>query len=94
MNFFYSVDEQKKCTAFLGATMLYFLFSVVKEIKMILRLFLVIAMYTVAVYSWSIANNFVIGVYFRCLEILSQIAFKYSNPGGDQHFWSFLVILT
>ena len=25
---------------------------------------------------WSIANNFVIGVYFRCLEILSQIAFS------------------
>ena len=32
--------------------------------------------YTVAVYSWSIANNFVIGVYCRCLEILSQIAFS------------------
>ena len=32
--------------------------------------------YTVAEYSWSIANNFVIGVYCRCLEILSQIAFS------------------
>ena len=32
--------------------------------------------YTVAVYSWSIANNFVIVVYCRCLEILSQIAFS------------------
>ena len=32
--------------------------------------------HTVAVYSWSIANNFVIGVYCRCLEILSQIAFS------------------
>ena len=31
---------------------------------------------TVAVYSWSIANNFVIGVYCRCLEILSQFAFS------------------
>ena len=30
--------------------------------------------FTVAVYSWSIANNFVIGVYCRCLEILCQIA--------------------
>ena len=32
--------------------------------------------HTVAEYSWSIANNFVIGVYCRCLEILSQIAFS------------------
>ena len=32
--------------------------------------------YTVAVYSWSIANNFVIDVYCRCLEILCQIAFS------------------
>ena len=32
--------------------------------------------YTVAEYSWSIANNFVIGVYCRCLEILSPIAFS------------------
>ena len=32
--------------------------------------------FTVAEYSWSIANNFVIGVYCRCLEILSQIAFS------------------
>ena len=31
---------------------------------------------TVAEYSWSIANNFVIGVYCKCLEILSQIAFS------------------
>ena len=31
-------------------------------------------MYTVAVYSWSIANNFVIYVYYRYLEILCQIA--------------------
>ena len=30
--------------------------------------------YTVAVYSWSIANNFVIDFYCRCLEILCQIA--------------------
>ena len=27
-------------------------------------------------HSLSIANNFVIGVYCRCLEILSQIAFS------------------
>jgi hypothetical protein len=42
--------------------------------------------YTVAEYSWSIANNdptrdfivnnFVIGVYCRCVEILCQIAFS------------------
>ena len=32
--------------------------------------------YTVAVYSWSIVNNFVIGVFCRCLEILCQIAFS------------------
>ena len=32
--------------------------------------------YTVAVYSWSIANSFVIGFYSRCLEILCQIAFR------------------
>ena len=32
--------------------------------------------HTVAVYSWSIANNFVIGFYCRCLEILCQIAFS------------------
>ena len=32
--------------------------------------------YTVAVYSWSIANNIVIDVYCRCLEILCQIAFS------------------
>ena len=31
---------------------------------------------TVAEYNWSIANNFVIGVYCRWLEILSQIAFS------------------
>ena len=31
---------------------------------------------TVAVYSWFIANNFVIGFYYRCLEILCQIAFS------------------
>ena len=30
--------------------------------------------YTVAVSSWSIANNFVIDFYCRCLEILCQIA--------------------
>ena len=30
--------------------------------------------YTVAVYSWSIAINFVIDVYCRCLEMLCQIA--------------------
>ena len=30
--------------------------------------------YTVAVYSWSIANDFVIDFYCRCLEILCQIA--------------------
>ena len=30
--------------------------------------------YTVAVYSWSIADNFVIDVYCRCLEILCQFA--------------------
>ena len=33
-------------------------------------------MYTVAEYSWFIANNFVIGFYCRCLEILCQIAFS------------------
>ena len=32
--------------------------------------------HTVAVYSWFIANNFVIGFYCRCLEILCQIAFS------------------
>ena len=32
--------------------------------------------HTVAEYSWSIANNFVIGVYCRCLEILCQIVFS------------------
>ena len=32
--------------------------------------------HTVAKYSWSIANNIVIGFYCRCLEILSQIAFS------------------
>ena len=32
--------------------------------------------WTVAEYSWFIANNFVIGVYCRCLEILCQIAFS------------------
>jgi hypothetical protein len=32
--------------------------------------------YTVALYSWSIANNFVIDVYCRCLETLCQIAFS------------------
>ena len=32
--------------------------------------------YTAAVYSWSIANNFVIDVFCRCLEILCQIAFR------------------
>ena len=31
---------------------------------------------TVAEYGWSIANNFVIDVYCRCLEILYQIAFS------------------
>ena len=35
-----------------------------------------IHIYTVAEYSWSIVNNFVIGVYCRCLEILCQIAFS------------------
>ena len=33
-------------------------------------------MYTVAEYSWFIANNFVIGFYCRCLEILCRIAFS------------------
>ena len=33
-----------------------------------------IELYTVAVYSWSIANNFGIDVYCRCLEIFCQIA--------------------
>ena len=32
--------------------------------------------YTVAEYSWSIANNFVIDVYCRCQQILCQIAFS------------------
>ena len=32
--------------------------------------------HTVAMYSWSIAINFVIGFYCRCLEILCQIAFS------------------
>ena len=31
---------------------------------------------TVAVYSWSIANNFDIGFYCRCQEILCQFAFS------------------
>ena len=31
---------------------------------------------TVAEYSWFIANNFVIGFYCRCLEILCRIAFS------------------
>ena len=31
---------------------------------------------TAAEYSWSIANNFVIGVYCRCLQILCQIEFS------------------
>ena len=31
-------------------------------------------LFTVAAYSWSIANNFVIDVYCRCLENLCQIA--------------------
>ena len=35
-----------------------------------------LANYTVAVYNWSIANNFVMGFYCRCLEILCQIAFN------------------
>ena len=30
--------------------------------------------YTVAEYNWSIANNFIIDVYCRCLEILCQVA--------------------
>ena len=29
---------------------------------------------TVAVYSWSMANNFVIDVCYRCLQLLCQIA--------------------
>ena len=33
--------------------------------------------YTVAEYSWFIANNFVIGVYCRWLQILYQITFFY-----------------
>ena len=33
-------------------------------------------LYTVALYSWSIANNFVEGFYCRCLDILCQIAFS------------------
>ena len=33
-------------------------------------------MYTVAVYSWSIAKNFAIGFYCRCLDILCQIPFS------------------
>ena len=32
--------------------------------------------YTVAVYSWSKANNFVIGFYCSCLQILCQIEFS------------------
>ena len=32
--------------------------------------------YTVAEYSWFIANNFVISVYCRYLEILCKIAFN------------------
>ena len=32
--------------------------------------------HTLAEYSWSIANNIVIDVYCRCLEILYQIAFS------------------
>ena len=41
--------------------------------------------FTVAEYSWSIANNFVIGVYCRCLEILCQIAF--SSTANDFRFY-------
>ena len=35
-----------------------------------------ILVHTVAEYSWSIANDFVIGVYCRCLETLSKIVFS------------------
>ena len=41
--------------------------------------------HTVAVYSWSIANNFVIGFYCRCLEILCRIAF--SNVANYYRFY-------
>ena len=40
------------------------------ESPTISRFFPVPKYYTVAEYSWSIANNFVIGVYCRCLHIL------------------------
>ena len=36
----------------------------------------VLTLQHVAVSSWSIANNFVIDFYSRCLEILCQIAIK------------------
>ena len=47
----------------------------VKLFVVFLSIVIIVSVNTVAEYSWSIANNFVIGVYCRCLEILSQIAF-------------------
>ena len=49
------------------------------------------SIYTVTtVYSWSIANNFVIGFYCRCLEILCQIALSsvanYFRPYRKKQF--------
>ena len=45
---------------------------------------------TVAVYSWSIAINFVIDVYCKCLQILFQIAFSstanYFRPYRKKQF--------
>ena len=60
--------------------------------------------YTVAVSSWFIPNNFVIDFYCRCLEILCQIAlssianyfrsysllqFGIKSLGTDLQFWFF-----
>ena len=39
------------------------------DVHMKYQNYLLFAPNTVAEYSWSIANNIVIGVYFRCLEI-------------------------
>ena len=64
-------------------------FTFAKTIELFVQTFLIVQLYfctfmsyaksffsnyTVAVSSWSIANNFVIDFYHRCLEILCQIA--------------------
>ena len=63
---------------------------IVIVIVIVLLQCLVTSLYTVAEYSWSIANNLVIGVYCRCLEILCQIAFSslanYFRSYRKKHF--------